>query len=83
MAQSNSKVVQTELSEEEYRRFRAFADEEGVSIKEALRRAAREYVDERARPEADDPFFSYHENAVVESTETTDAREMDDDLYGE
>lgn len=83
MAQPDSKVVQTELSEEEYRRFRVSADEEGVSIKEALRRAAREYVDERARPDSDDPFFSYHEDAAVESTESTDAREMDDDLYGE
>lgn len=57
-------------------------EEEGVSIKEALRRAAREYVDERARPDPDDPFFSYHEEGV-EATETTDAREMDDDLYDE
>jgi hypothetical protein len=79
---ARSKVVQTELSEEEYRRFRAFADEEDVSIKEALRRAAREYVDERARPDPADPFFSYHEEGV-EATEATDAREMDDDLYGE
>jgi hypothetical protein len=82
MAGSNSKVVQTELSEEEYRRFRAFAEKEGVSIKEALRRAAREYADERARPDPDDPFFTYHDE-TAEGTEPTDAREMDDDLYGE
>lgn len=82
MAQSNSKVVQTELPEEEYRQFRAFAEEEGVSIKEALRRAAREYADERARPDPDDPFFTYHDDGV-EGTEPTDAREMDDDLYSE
>lgn len=83
MARSNSKVVQTELGEEEYRRFRAFAEEEGVSIKEALRRAAREYADERSRPDPDDPFFTYHEDTGVEGSEPTDAREMDDDLYGE
>lgn len=82
MAQSSSKVVQTELSEEEYRQFRAFAEEEGVSIKEALRCAAREYVDQRARPNLDDDFFTYHDEPV-EGSEPTDAREMDDDLYDE
>lgn len=82
MSQSNSKVVQTELSEKEYRQFRAFADEEGISIKEALRRAAQDYVEAKARPDPDDPFFTYHDDADIAATEATDAREMDDDLYG-
>ncbi len=82
---SKAKVVQTELSEREYERLRQLADEEDISLKEALRRAATAYVESKDRPDPDDPFFTFHDriDADAAATGDTDAREMDDDLYGD
>lgn len=81
MAESEDKVVQTRIPRAEYERFRRLAEEEGISIKEALRRAAEEYVERKERVDADDPFFSFHDRVDAEVTEQTDASEIDDDLY--
>lgn len=85
MSKSDEKVVQTRLPESEYRRLREVADAEDLSLKEALRRAANAYVEANDRPEPDDPFFTFHDRVDVEAVadESTDARDMDDDLYGE
>lgn len=80
---AEGKVVQTELSEPEYRQFRRVAEEEGLSLKEALRQAALEYVDDRESIDEDDPFFTFHERVDVPVGERTDASEMDEDLYGD
>lgn len=85
MSRSDTKVVQTELPEPEYRRLRQFADEEGISLKEALRRATDAYLEAKDRPDPDDPFFTFHERMDVDAAAgpETDARDMDEDLYGD
>jgi hypothetical protein len=56
--ESETKVVQTELTEQEYERLARVADREDLSLKEALQEAAREFVDRRDRHDPDDPFFA-------------------------
>ncbi len=80
MGRSDETVVQTALSAEEYERFRAVAEREGKTLKEALNEAAREYVGARDRPDPDDPFFDYEPPAV--DTERVTATKTDDYLYG-
>lgn len=85
MPRSDNKVVQTELPESEYERLRQHADDEGISLKEALRRATDAYLEAKDRPDPDDPFFSFHDRVDSEAVDgpETDAAEMDDDLYGD
>lgn len=85
MPENETKVVQTELDRSAYRRLRQHAEEEGVSLKEALRRATDAYIEAKDRPDPDDPFFSFHDRVDVEAAadSQTDAREMDEDLYGD
>jgi len=54
---SDEKVVQTRLSTTEYERFRRIADKEGITLKEALRRAVTEYTGTHEEHDIDDPFF--------------------------
>lgn len=56
--EAEMKVVQTELTEAEYERLVGVADREDLSLKEALREAAREFVGRRGRHDSEDPFFS-------------------------
>jgi hypothetical protein len=49
--------VQTEVSEAEYERLRALAEERGLSIREALREATELWMDERDAVDPDDPLF--------------------------
>lgn len=83
MSETDSKVVQTELPETEYRRLRRHADEEGISLKEALRRATDAYLEAEDRPDPDDPFFTFHDRVDAEAaaSDETDARDADADLY--
>lgn len=85
MSETDVTVVETELPDAEYERLRAIAEEEGVSIEAAVRRAVRAYAESKGWPDPDDPFFTFHERVDVEAAveEPTDARDMDDDLYGE
>lgn len=85
MSRTDTKVVQTELSESEYERLRRYADEEGISLKEALRRATDAYLEAKDRPDPDDPFFTFHERVDADAVAgpETSARDMDDDLYGD
>lgn len=85
MSETDTKVVQTELPESEYRRLRRYAEENGVSLKEALRRATASYLDAADRPDPEDSFFTFHDRIDADGAAgpTTDARDMDDDLYGD
>ncbi|WP_231190301.1 ribbon-helix-helix protein, CopG family [Haladaptatus sp. DYF46] len=82
---SDTKVVQTELNPAEYARFRRLAQDEGKSLKEALREAAAEYIDAHDEPDPSDPLFA----VADEMAELNEARrgeplapdELDDALY--
>jgi hypothetical protein len=80
MSQETSKHVQTELSEEEYEAFREFAQERGLSLKEAGRNALIEWVERQRRADPDDPAFTVLDeldDASLGTTAETDAREED------
>ena len=80
---SETKNVQTELDRSEYLRLRELAAEEGISIKEAVRRATIAWIDRRDAIHEDDALFSFHEDYVVPTTGPTDPDSLDDELYGE
>lgn len=80
MSQEASKHVQTELSEDEYETFREFADEQGLSVKEAGRKALLDWVQRQRRPNPSDPAFTVLDELDDSSPEAdeTDAREEAD-----
>jgi hypothetical protein len=81
MSSNDSKHVQTELSEDEYERFQAFARERGLSLKEAGHEALLEWVERQRRPDPNDPAFTVLdelEDTSSKGSPTTDAREEDD-----
>jgi hypothetical protein len=82
---SDEKVVQTRLSASEYERFRRIADEEGISLKEALRRAVTAYTGTHERHDIDDPFFDGAANSDTdaEHDEQLTAEKTDSYLYGD
>lgn len=55
---SESTHVQTELSAEEYRHFKALARERGLSLTAALREAAGVWMEKQQEVDPDDPLFS-------------------------
>lgn len=78
---TDSKHVQTELSEEEYRQLREFARERGLSLKEATREALVDWVQRQQRADPTDPAFTVLDELEDESdgdAATTDARQADD-----
>jgi hypothetical protein len=80
--ETETKVVQTELTEAEYERLVGVADREDLSLKAALREAAREFVDRRGRHNSDDPFFSPPEPSEPDTDrEDLTATETDAYLY--
>lgn len=81
MGTNDETVVQTSLSADEYERFRAIAEREGKTLKEALKEAATEYVATREQPDPDDPFFSYEPPEDGEGSVT--ATKTDEYLYGD
>ena len=81
MSSNDTKHVQTELSEDEYERFREFAREHGLSLKEAGHEALIEWVERQQRPDPNDRAFTVLDELVAESlpaSAATDAREEDD-----
>ncbi|MFC7155778.1 hypothetical protein ACFQPA_09955 [Halomarina halobia] len=81
-----TKTVQTRLTKGEYETFKRLAEREGLSIKDALREAAEDFIEGRTRVDPDDPMFTFHERTketFPDDAEATDAAEMDDDLYGD
>lgn len=81
MNSGETKHVQTELSDEEYRRFRQFANERGLTLKEAGREAVRVWIERQRRPDPADRAFTIldelPETMLPDSAET-DARTADD-----
>lgn len=81
MSSNDTKHVQTELSEDEYERFRKFAREHGLSLKEAGHEALIEWIERQQRADPNDPAFTVLEELEASSlpdTAATDAREEDD-----
>jgi hypothetical protein len=81
MSSDETKHVQTELSEEEYDRFREFAQERGLSLKEAGHRAVVDWIERQRQPDPNDAAFTALnelEDSGLSATAETDAREEDD-----
>jgi Ribbon-helix-helix protein, copG family len=81
----DTKVVQTELNPTEYARFRRLAQDEGKSLKEALREAAAEYIDAHDEPDPSDPLFAVADEMAALNEgrrgEPLAPDELDDALY--
>lgn len=81
MSSNDTKHVQTELNQEEYERFRKFAEEHGLSLKEAGHEAVLEWVERQQQASPDDAAFTVLDNLDTSSPTSksrTDAREEDD-----
>lgn len=81
MSSDDTRHVQTELSEEAYEQFRAFASEHGLSLKEAGHEAILEWVERRRRADPNDRAFTVLDELDASSppeTAGTDAREQHD-----
>ena len=81
MSDNDTKHVQTELSEDEYERFREFAREHGLSLKEAGHEALIEWIERQQRADPNDPAFTVLddlETDALPASAETDAREEDD-----
>ena len=81
MSSNDTKHVQTELNEDEYERFREFANEHGLSLKEAGHEALIEWIERQQQADPDDPAFTVLDDLKDESppaSAATDAREEAD-----
>lgn len=81
MSSHDSTHVQTELSREEYEQFRKFANERGLSIKDAGHEALVEWVERQQRVDPTDRAFTVLADLDAESlppSAKTDARDLDD-----
>jgi hypothetical protein len=81
MSSNDTKHVQTELTEDEYERFREFASEHGLSLKEAGHEALIEWIERQQQADPNDPAFTVLDNledGSLPETAETDARDEDD-----
>ena len=81
MSSNDTKHVQTELNEEEYERFREFAEEHGLSLKEASHEALIEWVERQQQADPNDAAFTVLDDlddSSLPQTAQTDARKEDD-----
>jgi hypothetical protein len=67
MSSNDTKHVQTELNEEEYERFREFAEEHGLSLKEASHKALIEWVERQQQANPNDAAFTAVSYPQIES----------------
>jgi hypothetical protein len=77
MSGGDTKHVQTELSEGEYERFREFANERGLSLKEAGHEAVLEWIERQQKPDPNDPAFAVldeRETPTIADSAATDVR---------
>lgn len=77
MSSNDIKHVQTELNEDEYERFREFAREHGLSLKEASHEAVIEWIERQQRADPNDRAFTVLdelETSSLPDTAETDAR---------
>lgn len=80
MSKNDFKHVQTKLTEEEYERFRQFAREQGLSLKEAGHEAVIRWIEHQQRADPNDPAFTVLEElegTSLSETAETDARDED------
>lgn len=78
MSKSNVIRVQTELPPEEYAKFKEVLKKEGLSIKEAAKRALEEWTVERIRFDSSDPLFDFSKTIKAGRT---DASKIDKVVY--
>jgi hypothetical protein len=81
MSRDETVHVQTELNEDEYEQFREFAEEHGLSLKEASHEALREWIERQRRPDPNDAAFTVLDELEADSRPAaaeTDARSEDD-----
>ena len=81
MSSDDTTHVQTELDEDEYERFRTFAREHGLSLKEAGREALVEWIERQQRPDPNDRAFTVLDDLeadTVPDAANTDARDEAD-----
>ncbi|MFQ5885343.1 MAG: hypothetical protein ACE5IO_09620 [Thermoplasmata archaeon] len=76
--QSAKKVVQTELDAESYKMLREVVKKKGISIKDGVRQAVRDWT-LRESDMNNDPFFDT--SNVIEGRKVTDATRIDETLY--
>jgi len=50
--------IQTEVSDEEYERLRQVADQQGLTIREALQEATALWLEQQEAVDPDDPLFT-------------------------
>jgi hypothetical protein len=78
MSSNDTTHVQTELTEAEYERFREFAREHGLSLKEASHEALIEWVERQQRADPTDRAFTVLDELDADArpdVAATDARE--------
>jgi hypothetical protein len=80
---SEETVVQTRLEADEYDRLKRVAEAEGISLKEALKRAAIAYTSAHGQHDPDDPFFAGGPDSPDGGDENLTATETETYLYGE
>ena len=81
MSGNDTTHVQIELREDEYERFRDFARERGLSLKEAVHEALIEWTERQQRLDPTDRAFTVLDELEAESipaSAQTDAREEAD-----
>lgn len=81
MSRNDTKHVQTELSEDEYERFRDFAREHGLSLKDAGHEALIEWIERQQQADPNDPAFTVLDELAADSlpaSAETDARDEPD-----
>jgi len=73
------KVVQTELKAESYNILKEVVKKKGMSIKDGVRQAVRDWT-LRESDMNNDPFFDI--SNVIKGRKVTDATRIDETLYG-
>ncbi|MEE9223264.1 MAG: hypothetical protein V3U51_00725 [Thermoplasmata archaeon] len=73
------KVVQTELEAESYNILKQVVKKKGMSIKDGVRQAVRDWT-LRESDMNNDPFFDT--SNVIKGRKVTDAARVDETLYG-
>lgn len=81
MSSNDSKHVQTELAEDEYERFQAFAEERGLTVKEAGHEALVSWVERQQQADPNDRAFTVLDeldDSSLPATADTDSRQEAD-----
>jgi len=81
MGSNDAKHVQTKLNEDEHERFRKFASEHDLSLKEAGYEALLKWIERQQQADPNDPVFTVlddPDDGSLPASSATDAREEDD-----